>query len=304
MNSFIAVTILIAHSLFVNKQPMQSSLEKRAVADTQRTLASELDDKLPRLPFTEWFGKVVGPGAGVIWQLSECGELVEASSNATVDARACVEVNTIISDGRKVIVMIAVGTFKKGVTGAPAFHFGVIEQKGELLPIRRLRDLQQLLSASGELAKNLTVNLPEVNMPNVRLTANKAYEASGPLEEPPHAEPPLQADLAPSTSTASEESATSAAVKPLGSVSWGGAITRVQPKYPAKAKRVNASGQVDVQVTISAEGRVTQAKATNGHPLLREAAEEAARQWVFKPATLNGAPVETQIVLTFAFKAP
>jgi TonB family protein len=61
---------------------------------------------------------------------------------------------------------------------------------------------------------------------------------------------------------------------------------------------------VDVQVTISPEGRVTEAKAINGHPLLREAAEVAARQWVFKPAIANGTAVSTQIVLTFNFKAP
>jgi protein TonB len=93
-------------------------------------------------------------------------------------------------------------------------------------------------------------------------------------------------------------------VKSPGLVSWGDAIKKAQPQYPAKAKRVNASGPVDVQITISAGGLVTVAKAISGHPLLREAAEEAARQWVFKPATLNGVPVETQIVLTFVFKVP
>jgi TonB family protein len=318
MNSFIEVTTLIALSLFLNNQPTQSSLEKRAVADTRRTLASELDVELPRLSFADWFGKVVGPGTGMVWQLTECGEQVEASSNATGDARACVEVNTILPNGRRVIVMIAVGTFKKGMTGAPAFHFGVIEHKGKLYPIRRLRDLQKQLSATGNPADRPAIKLPEVNMPGVRLTANDAYAVRGPVwigEESgrpmPIEEPPLRADLAPPNATStvesrapSEEPAKSGEVKLLGSVSWGDAVTKVQPRYPAKAKRVNASGPVDVQVTISAEGRVIEAKATSGHTLLREAAEEAARQWVFKPATLNGAPVETQRVLTFLFKAP
>ena len=167
MNSFIAVTTLIALSLFLNNEPAQS-LEKQAVSDTQRTLASDLDAELPKLPFTDWFGKVVGPGAGVVWQLSECGEQVDAAPNGDGDTQACVEVNSILSDGRKVIVMIAVGTFKKGVTGRPAFRFGVIEQKGELRPIRRLSDLQMLLSGQGEPANIPAVKLPEVNMPGVR----------------------------------------------------------------------------------------------------------------------------------------
>src|SRR5215470_7806831 len=174
MNSFIAVTTLIALSLCLNNDPAQS-LEKQAVSDAQRTLASDLDAELPRLPFTDWFGKVVGPGAGVVWQLSECGERNDAASNGDGDTQACVEVNTILSDGRKVIVMITVGTFKKGMTGPPAFRFGVIEQNGELRPIQRLHDLQKLLSGSGKPADIPTAKLPDVSMPSVRLAANSAY---------------------------------------------------------------------------------------------------------------------------------
>jgi protein TonB len=67
---------------------------------------------------------------------------------------------------------------------------------------------------------------------------------------------------------------------------------------------VNAAGPVNVQITISETGRVIQAKATSGHPLLREAAVEAARQWLFKPAILDGHPVKTETVLVFVFTVP
>jgi protein TonB len=38
-----------------------------------------------------------------------------------------------------------------------------------------------------------------------------------------------------------------------------------------------------------------------GHPLLRQAAADAVKQWVYKPTILNGVPVEatTQVVLNF-----
>lgn len=62
MNPFIAFTILIALSLLMSNQSTQTSLEKRAVGDTKRTLASDLDADLPRLPFADWFEKVIGPG--------------------------------------------------------------------------------------------------------------------------------------------------------------------------------------------------------------------------------------------------
>jgi TonB family protein len=310
MNSFIAVTTLIAFFLFFNNQSAQLSLEKQAVAGTQRILASELDAELPSLPFTDWFGKVVGPGTGMIWQLSECGDRLEASPDATGDARACVEVNTILSDGRKVILMIAVGTFKKGMIGAPAFHFGVVERRGNLYPIRRLRDLQALLSTPGKLPDKPTVNLPDANLPTMRLDANTEYVAGGmiwssgesgrlvPDEEPPPVEPPRTMP-APSNPTSNAEKR-----NPSGGVIQGAPKFKPQPKYPQNARRFNASGMVEVRVTISAAGRVTKAIAISGHPLLRDAAVEAARRWEFEPTMVDGTPVETELVLSFDFSAP
>ncbi|HMV51532.1 MAG TPA: energy transducer TonB, partial [Blastocatellia bacterium] len=75
----------------------------------------------------------------------------------------------------------------------------------------------------------------------------------------------------------------------------------IQPAYPPVAKAAKASGQVQVQITISEEGKVVEASAISGHPLLRDAAVEAARQWVFKPVELSGTPVKVQGVLNFNF---
>lgn len=152
-----------------------------------------------------WFKQVVGPEAGIIWQISECGETAGASSNPAGDMRACVEANSILPDGRKVIVMIAVGTFKKGMTGAPTFHIGVVARGGKLRPVRRLRDLPREISAPGSLSDNTPVELPEVHPPKVALRSNNTPPAlpegwgNGDLGQamtsedsptPPSAEPP------------------------------------------------------------------------------------------------------------------
>ncbi len=81
----------------------------------------------------------------------------------------------------------------------------------------------------------------------------------------------------------------------------GSALRRVQPQYPPIAKAARASGAVQVQVTISEQGRVIDAQVVTGHPLLRDAALQAARQWVFKPTELSGVAVKVQGVLTFNF---
>jgi TonB family protein len=339
MKPFITVTTMIAWVLFSNTQQQRSTaekqllFEKRAIADTQRTLASDLDAELPRLPFANWFDRIAGPGAGVVWQLSECGGPSEASGQAlqnaapdatsnaahdmTVDIRACVEANTILTDGRGVIVRIAVGTFKKGITGAPAFCFGVIEQEGELLLVRRLRDLHKQLSEPRRLPDRAAIKLPDVNMPSVRLAANNAYVAdwparggedfsqTAPVEEPAPAEPPAPTARAPSNTNSPNPTSNNEDKQNVsGAVLQGAAIVKAQPVYPRSAKRFNASGPVEVRITISADGRVTGAQAISGHPLLREAAIEAARKWVFRPTTVNDVPVETQLALTFVFTIP
>jgi TonB family protein len=304
------LSILMTLSLFlILTQTKQLSLEKQAIADTQRTLASKLDSGLPEISFADWHEKVVGRKTGVLWQLSECGEQLEANANGTGDTLACVEVNTILPDGRKVILMIAVGTFKKGVTGPPAFRFGVIQQKDQLRPIRRLRDLEDQLSAPWELAKNPSVELPELNIPSVSPAANNVYpfiaklgngEGIGwhtEIEDPP--EPPPNRPQSPPPSLNQPQSIQQVVDKVLE----GNAITRVEPIYPPTARMMKAFGTVRVQVTISETGSVIDAKAISGHQALRSAAVDAAYKWVFKPTTVNGEPIKVQGTLTFNFRS-
>lgn len=86
-----------------------------------------------------------------------------------------------------------------------------------------------------------------------------------------------------------------------GGVLQGKAMVKVQPQYPAIAKSARASGSVQVQVVISEEGKVIESLVLSGHPLLREAALQAAKQWKFTPTELTGVPVKVQGVLTFNF---
>ena len=86
-----------------------------------------------------------------------------------------------------------------------------------------------------------------------------------------------------------------------GGVLNGKAISKPQPPYPALAKAARASGLVTVQVTVDETGGVVSAAAVSGHPLLRAAAEQAARQAKFSPTLLAGKPVKVKGVLTYNF---
>ena len=79
------------------------------------------------------------------------------------------------------------------------------------------------------------------------------------------------------------------------------AIKKVEPVFPPIAKAARASGEVKVEVTIDKAGKVVSARAVSGHPLLRDSALAAARQWKFKPTTLSGKPANVSGILTFNY---
>jgi TonB family protein len=86
-----------------------------------------------------------------------------------------------------------------------------------------------------------------------------------------------------------------------GGVLNGKAISKPQPPYPALAKAARTSGTVTVQVAVDEMGNVVSAEAVSGHPLLRQAAVQAARQAKFSPTLLGGKPVRVTGVLTYNF---
>jgi TonB family protein len=70
-----------------------------------------------------------------------------------------------------------------------------------------------------------------------------------------------------------------------------------RPPYPPAARAVRASGEVVVKVKIDKDGKVTSAEAENGHPLLRRAAEAAARSSTFEAIEIE----ERVAKLTYVF---
>jgi TonB family protein len=58
---------------------------------------------------------------------------------------------------------------------------------------------------------------------------------------------------------------------------------RVPPVYPEIAKRMRISGEVKLEATVDADGKVKDVKAVSGNHMLELAAEDAVRQWRFVP---------------------
>ncbi len=71
----------------------------------------------------------------------------------------------------------------------------------------------------------------------------------------------------------------------------------VAPKYPALTLAGRVDGIVTVRIAIDRAGTVTAATVTKGHPMLREAALNAAQQWKFE----EGTAAKRSITLKFSF---
>jgi TonB family protein len=72
--------------------------------------------------------------------------------------------------------------------------------------------------------------------------------------------------------------------------------SKVAPTYPQLARRMNITGVVKIEVTVSANGSIKNAKLIGGHPVLANAALDAVRKWRFEAG-----PQESTGVVEFRF---
>jgi TonB family protein len=286
--------------------PQIDSFEKQALSLVQAMPASDLDAKLPGRPFASWLEQILSAKAGVVWQLTECGKQIPRPDETARALPACVEITALLPDKRRVFITVSVGTFKEGLIGKPAFFSAVIEQKEKFYLVRQLYNLPEILRATDSVSdsllnkrpatktKNRIVTLPTIKWEPVKLAMPSDY-LSSPSSNFPGAPGLPGLEEAPPAPFPQELEEVSE------SVLQGRAINRVNPVYSAYARKLNATGTVEVEVTISEAGLVIDARAVSGHLALRSAAVEAARKWLFKPATFKDVPVKMKGVLTFTF---
>lgn len=84
------------------------------------------------------------------------------------------------------------------------------------------------------------------------------------------------------------------------------ALTRtnyVGPEYPRAARRRNLTGSVDVQFTVTTDGRVRAMSILDSAPgdTFDQAAMDAVEQWRFEPVIENGVAVEKRTAVRLAF---
>lgn len=75
----------------------------------------------------------------------------------------------------------------------------------------------------------------------------------------------------------------------------------VQPGYPMLARQMKVQGSVILQALIGRDGLIQNVHVISGPPILASAAQEAVKQWHFKPHYEGSEAVETQAKITVNF---
>jgi TonB family protein len=112
-----------------------------------------------------------------------------------------------------------------------------------------------------------------------------AVVAPGNVEVPP---PALPAALPPGH------------VRVSSGVMAGQKLSGGMPNFCLIAGQERVNGTVSLHVVVDRTGSVSEAHVISGAAVLRQAATEAVRGWMFKPYPLNGDPVEVETTVTIS----
>ncbi|HSS99729.1 MAG TPA: TonB family protein [Terriglobales bacterium] len=75
---------------------------------------------------------------------------------------------------------------------------------------------------------------------------------------------------------------------------------RVAPIYPNLAELARIQGLIRLLITIDTAGKTKSIQVISGHPMLIDAALNAARQWQYEPFEADGQPIEVKTEIAIA----
>ncbi len=113
---------------------------------------------------------------------------------------------------------------------------------------------------------------------------------------------PTQLDGTNSSSETAANMTTNAAERVQMSADTTDAVTHtVKPGYPLLARQMKIQGSVILRALISKDGAIQDLHVLSGPTILASAAQDAVRQWHFKPHYQGAEAVETQAKITVNF---
>ncbi|HTC48057.1 MAG TPA: TonB family protein [Candidatus Aquilonibacter sp.] len=123
------------------------------------------------------------------------------------------------------------------------------------------------------------------------------------VELQPDAQPqPAPEETSPANTQTAASVTNNAAERVQMSPDASAVVTRtVKPSYPLLARQMKVQGSVILQALIGRDGVIQNLRVVSGPHILASAAEDAVRQWHFKPHLEGQEAVETQAKITVNF---
>lgn len=154
----------------------------------------------------------------------------------------------------------------------------------------------EVASTSGATAgEPVTRNAHPTNSAGDLAAANQPAASNGEANSSTTAEPDNQG-----TSAITPKTGNGSSLLEVGSLTER-ATKKVVPVYPQVAKNASVSGLVRIKFVVDEGGSVASIVWTEGPTLLRQATQDAVRQWKFEPVMVDGKPVRVTGYVDFAF---
>jgi TonB family protein len=77
--------------------------------------------------------------------------------------------------------------------------------------------------------------------------------------------------------------------------------TEIHATYPVLAQHMNVQGSVVLEALIGTDGMIENVRVLRGPAILSSAAQQAVREWKFKPIYQHGQAVESKATITVNF---
>lgn len=155
-------------------------------------------------------------------------------------------------------------------------------------------------SAQPKAANSAAVATPRTVLPalDVEVVAGNAHRTTHPGTNP------SKLEITPSGLGSDRTEGTNRAVTNAVERDRFSAAAQPPASYPALAQHMNVQGSVVLQALIGVDGIIQDLHVLSGPAILAAAAQQAVREWRFKPVLQNGQPVETKanIVVNFTIR--
>ena len=80
------------------------------------------------------------------------------------------------------------------------------------------------------------------------------------------------------------------------------ALRKVDPEYPAVARQIRLTGDVDLEISVDSTGAVDKVTILRGNTLLSGSSVQAIKKWRFSPFLVDGQPARATGTIKFNFQ--